>query len=104
MQVLTNVVLPLSKPILAVLVLYYAVGHWNAYFDGMIYLNTEMKFPLQVVLRNILASVEMIEQMVSSITVQDAQRLAYVEVMKYAIIVFEVFRYCYYIPLYRNIL
>lgn len=88
LQVLKNVVLPLSKPILAVLVLYYAVGHWNAYFDGMIYLNTESKFPLQVVLRNILASVQMIEQMVGSVTLQDAQRLAYVEVMKYAIIVF----------------
>lgn len=87
-RVLTSVILPLSKPILAVLVLYYAVGHWNSYFDGMIYLNTETKFPLQVVLRNILASVETIEQMVSSIDIADAQKLAYVEVMKYAIIVF----------------
>ncbi|AGC68052.1 protein LplC [Thermoclostridium stercorarium subsp. stercorarium DSM 8532] len=87
-RVLTSVILPLSKPILAVLVLYYAVGHWNSYFDGMIYLNTETKFPLQVVLRNILASVETIEQMVSSIDIADAQKLAYIEVMKYAIIVF----------------
>lgn len=54
----------------------------------MIYLNTETKFPLQVVLRNILASVETIEQMVSSIDIADAQKLAYIEVMKYAIIVF----------------
>ncbi|ANX00978.1 hypothetical protein CSTERLE_04950 [Thermoclostridium stercorarium subsp. leptospartum DSM 9219] len=68
--------------------MYYAVGHWNSYFDGMIYLNTETKFPLQVVLRNILASVETIEQMVSSIDIADAQKLAYIEVMKYAIIVF----------------
>mgnify|MGYP003760081459 CR=1 FL=1 len=87
-QVLTKVVLPLSKPILAVLVLYYAIGHWNAYFDGLIYLSTESKFPLQVVLRNILASIEMLEQMVSTVGVQDAQRIATVEVMKYAIIVF----------------
>jgi len=87
-QVLTKVVLPLSKPILAVLVLYYAVSHWNSYFDGLIYLSTETKFPLQVVLRNILSSVQMLEQMVSTTSVQDAQRLAAVEVMKYAIIVF----------------
>lgn len=87
-QVLTKVVLPLSKPILAVLVLYYAVSHWNSYFDGLIYLSTETKFPLQVVLRNILSSVQMLEQMVSTTSVQDAQRLAAVEVMKYSIIVF----------------
>jgi putative aldouronate transport system permease protein len=49
-----RVVLPLSKPIIAVLVLIYAVGNWNAYFDAMIYLNTERLFPLQIILRNIL--------------------------------------------------
>lgn len=49
-----RVVLPLSKPIIAVLVLIYAVGNWNAYFDAMIYLNSEKLFPLQIILRNIL--------------------------------------------------
>jgi putative aldouronate transport system permease protein len=49
-----NVVLPLSKPIVAVLTLMYAVFHWNAYFDAMIYLNSDRLYPLQIVLRNIL--------------------------------------------------
>jgi putative aldouronate transport system permease protein len=49
-----SVVLPLSKPIIAVLVLLYAVFHWNAYFDALIYLNNEKLFPLQIVLRQLL--------------------------------------------------
>lgn len=49
-----HVVLPLSKPILAVMMLMYAVGHWNAYFDALIFLRTPDLFPLQIVLRNIL--------------------------------------------------
>ena len=48
------IVLPLSGAILAVNVLFYAVGHWNAYFDAMIYLTEEAKFPLQLMLRKIL--------------------------------------------------
>ena len=49
-----SVVLPLSKPIIAVLALYYAVGHWNSYFNEMIYLSDRSKYPLQVFLREIL--------------------------------------------------
>ncbi|WP_309119906.1 carbohydrate ABC transporter permease [Paenibacillus sp.] len=49
-----RVVVPLSKPIIAVLVLMYAVMHWNSYFDALIFLKTADLFPLQIVLRNIL--------------------------------------------------
>jgi putative aldouronate transport system permease protein len=49
-----SVVLPLSKPILAVLVLMYAVGQWNAYFDALIYLKSANLFPLQLILRSII--------------------------------------------------
>lgn len=87
MQVLLKLVLPLSKSILAVLVLFYAVGHWNAYFDGFIYLKSESKLPLQVVLRNILSSAAAIEEMTNA-SAEQSMRLATVEVMKYAIIVF----------------
>lgn len=51
---LLSIVLPLSKPILAVLVLYYAVGHWNQYFNALIYLRSNEKISLQLALRNIL--------------------------------------------------
>ncbi len=51
---LLSIVLPLSKAIIAVLVLFYAVGHWNSFFDAFIYLNKKEMFPLQIVLRDIL--------------------------------------------------
>lgn len=51
---LLSVALPLSKPILAVLALNFATGMWNSYFSAMIYLNSPAKFPLQLVLRQIL--------------------------------------------------
>jgi multiple sugar transport system permease protein/putative aldouronate transport system permease protein len=49
-----SIVLPLSRAIIAVLVLYYAVGHWNAYFNAFIYLSKRQLFPLQIFLREIL--------------------------------------------------
>jgi multiple sugar transport system permease protein/putative aldouronate transport system permease protein len=49
-----SIVLPLSKAIMAVLVLYYAVGHWNSYFSAFIYLSKREMFPLQIFLREIL--------------------------------------------------
>lgn len=49
-----QVVLPLSKPVIAVLTLMYAVGHWNTYFNAMMYLSDYTKFPLQIFLRNLL--------------------------------------------------
>lgn len=49
-----KVVMPLSKTLIAILVLYYGVGHWNAYFDALMYVSDRDKAPLQVVLREIL--------------------------------------------------
>ncbi|QLG41551.1 carbohydrate ABC transporter permease [Paenibacillus sp. E222] len=54
MRFIWSVVLPLSKPIIAVLVLMYAVGQWNAYFDALIYLKSADLFPLQLILRSII--------------------------------------------------
>lgn len=54
LRFLWSIVLPLSKPILAVLVLMYAVGQWNAYFDALLYLKSPELHPLQLVLRSIL--------------------------------------------------
>lgn len=51
---LIRIVLPLSKAIIAVMALYYGVGHWNSYFGAMIYLNTRAKYPLQLIVREIL--------------------------------------------------
>lgn len=49
-----EIVLPLSKALLGVLVVYYGIGHWNQYFDALIYLSKDSLYPLQMVLREIL--------------------------------------------------
>ncbi|GHV92049.1 sugar ABC transporter permease [Spirochaetia bacterium] len=83
---LANVVLPLSKPILAVLTLYYAVGHWNAYFNAFIYLSDRAKFPLQIILREIL-----VMNMIDPSSVFDpelaASKYGLADLLKYALIV-----------------
>lgn len=53
-DILTKVVVPLSKPIISVLMLYYGVAHWNSYFTPMIYLEDRTKYPLQLFLKEIL--------------------------------------------------
>jgi putative aldouronate transport system permease protein len=50
-QILTRIVLPLSKAVLAVIGLFYAVGYWNAFFTALLYLNDSAKWPIQLVLR-----------------------------------------------------
>ncbi|WP_145948532.1 carbohydrate ABC transporter permease [Paenibacillus sp. Y412MC10] len=51
---LTRIVLPLSKPVIAVLLLWAAVSNWNSYFNALIFLNSEHLYPLQLILREIL--------------------------------------------------
>ncbi|MDR3122049.1 MAG: carbohydrate ABC transporter permease [Clostridiales bacterium] len=87
--VFMRIVLPLSRPIIAIMVLFYAVGIWNSYFDSLIYLQTQDKFPLQLVLRNIMTSTRVQASMTdSAVTSMDSTTLAKVEVMKYCVIVF----------------
>ena len=50
-QVFTRIVLPLSKAVLSVIGLFYAVGYWNAFFTALLYLNDTAKWPIQLVLR-----------------------------------------------------
>ena len=51
-----KIILPLSTPLLATFTLMFAVGHWNSWFDYVLYINDGAKWPVQVILRNILAS------------------------------------------------
>lgn len=53
-----QIVTPLSKPILAVITLFYASGHWNSYMSGLLYLSDRAKFPLQLILREMLINEE----------------------------------------------
>jgi putative aldouronate transport system permease protein len=82
---LTKIVLPLSKAILAVLVLYYAVAMWNSYFDALIYIKDSAKHPLQIVLRNILL-LGQTEQMGTN-DVGMAEKIKMAEAIKYSAIV-----------------
>ena len=85
--ILWKIVLPLSKPIIAVLCLYYAVGHWNDYFSAMIYVSDKNLQTLQVFLREIL----LLNQNIDLETIEDpavvALKLQMAQVMKYSLIV-----------------
>ncbi|KRG15442.1 carbohydrate ABC transporter permease [Lederbergia galactosidilytica] len=83
---LWKIVLPLSAPIIAVISLFYAVGHWNQYFDALIYLRNENLFPLQIILREILIQSEVTSEMIGYATEFEAQT-GLRELIKYAVII-----------------
>lgn len=83
MGIFFRIVLPLSKAIIAVLTLYFAVGRWNSYYTGLIYLRDEAKWPLQLVLRTLLNSMHVDAGEVGDVT----DKLMQVQSMKYGIIV-----------------
>lgn len=56
LRILWQIILPLSRATLAVICLYYAVGHWNSWFNAMLYFEDREKFPLQLILREILVN------------------------------------------------
>jgi len=78
-----RVVLPLSKPILAVMVLYFGVAHWNSYFNAMIYLRDEKHYPLQLVLRHLLNTTKLSDEAMDMITREDLQVLS----MRFGVII-----------------
>lgn len=84
--VLIRIILPLSKPILAVMVLFYGVGHWNAFFNALIYLSDRAQFPLQLVLREILIQNQMSEQIMADVDTLASKQMM-VEGIKYAVII-----------------
>ena len=61
-QILLRVILPLSKAIIATLIVFYSVQHWNSFFPALIYLTSEDKFPLQIILRNIVIAGDISQQ------------------------------------------
>lgn len=86
MQTLLRIVLPLSMPIIAVMVLFYAVGHWNSYFNALIYLTSKDKFPLQLILREILIQSDSGDMV--KLTSESAIKMKMsVEGLKYAVLV-----------------
>ena len=85
-----QIALPLSKAIIAILVLYYGVGHWNSYFSALVYISDKAKYPLQLVLRNILitnqtALSQTATTAAARAALQEKQQL--IDVMKYSLII-----------------
>lgn len=85
-QFVWKIVLPLSGPIIAVITLFYAVGHWNSFFNALIYLKNQKLYPLQLVLRDILVQNEVDLTMLVDVSEQ-AKREGLRELLKYSLIV-----------------
>jgi putative aldouronate transport system permease protein len=84
-RTLISIVLPISTSLRAVLILFYAVAHWNSYFSALIYLRREELYPLQIVLRDILL-LGQTEQMGTN-EVGMGEKIKMAEGIKYSVIV-----------------
>ncbi len=82
-QLLFRIIIPLSLPVLAVMTLFYGVGHWNAWFDAMIYIRNTRLYPLQLFLRDILI-MEQLQDMSSPEAMNDYFNL---KLVKYCAII-----------------
>ena len=82
-----RIALPLSRAILSVMVLYYALGYWNMYFSALIYLSDEEKYPLQLILRSILLENQLAQDSnnFDASSIAEKQRLA--DLLKYSSVV-----------------
>ena len=85
-----QIALPLSQAIIAIMVLYYGVGHWNSYFSALLYISDQDKYPLQLVRRNILitnqtALSQTATTAAARAALQEQQQL--IDVMKYSLII-----------------
>ncbi len=85
-QFFGKIIMPLSKSIIAVLVLYYGVAHWNEFMNGLVYLRDEGLYPLQLVLRGILVQNQASADMMADIeSMMEQQKAA--ELIKYGLII-----------------
>jgi multiple sugar transport system permease protein/putative aldouronate transport system permease protein len=85
-EYLYKVIIPLAKPVIAVITLFYAVGHWNSYFSALIYLSNPKLHPLQLVLRDILVQNQIANNQFQNVDFMNAkQNLA--DLLKYSLII-----------------
>lgn len=83
-----SIVIPLSHAIIAVLIVYYGVGHWNQYFNALIYVSKQEYYPLQIILREILIQARQTESVVSEGQIAEMiEKNKYAELIKYGVIV-----------------
>lgn len=91
LQVLAKIVVPLSKPIFATIGLFTVVGHWNNFFSGLLYLNDAKKYPLQMILRNILFNASFSANSAEAGNMADMMQFTSTEALKAASIVITMF-------------
>lgn len=84
-----SIVLPLSKPIIAVMALFYGVAHWNAFFNALIYLSNRDLYPLQLILREILIMNQVTDMLQMSTDEMEsmAKQMYMSEIMKYGLVI-----------------
>lgn len=80
--ILFRIILPLTMPSVAVIILYYGVQHWNSWFSSMLYLQTRQKYPLQLILREIL-----LQNDTSTMTAGGGDTIGMSDTVKYAVII-----------------
>lgn len=80
-----QIAMPLSKAIIAVLVLFYGLGHWNSYFQAFLYISDKSKFPLQIILRDILILNQVNDIIADPLLYQAKRGMA--QLLKYSLIV-----------------
>lgn len=85
LTILLKIVVPLSMPVIAVMILYYAVGHWNSWFHANIFIKDRTKYPLQLVLREILIQNDTSSMTQGAGDASDQQSIG--ESVKYAVVV-----------------
>ena len=85
--ILFKIVIPISAPILATITLFYAVDRWNDWFNAMLFIKSPDKLPLQIILRNMLVSLEMSSLSQAAAAIQESKRPIYAESLRAAIII-----------------
>ena len=86
----TTIALPLAKPIIAVMALYYGCAHWNSYYNALLYVRDKEYYPLQLVLRGILITNQLAMNATESLDVETAAYMLHkaqlAQTMKYAVV------------------
>lgn len=86
-----KIIIPLSGPIIAVMALFYGVGHWNEYFSAMIYISNRRLYPLQLILREILVKNQMAAASITNAATgnleSSAEQARIAEIVKYAVMI-----------------
>jgi putative aldouronate transport system permease protein len=81
-----RIILPISKPIIATMTLFYSVWHWNSYFPALLYLNRKITYPLTIILRNIVLANSLSEQGSATAMIAESNNMVIGMNIKYAII------------------